>query len=1365
MTKVPTNEQNTRRSPNRHIGTTSAYDAVSRRGTKVKAIDNEDMDIGSATYVHKANMSESTHDSTSTKAKKPGTTVRRTAGTTGRRPSDEDGSSLNNSMLSIHANALALRKLETYKATYIKTLGRLLEGEINAESSLTMMALPLEEFIEAMFCDKEAPAASSELQAENFRAYVYNDAMLAICFLGKAKSLNNSDEAVETLAEFIYYHAMRVDYLLEHLNTDRLNRMNKEQLKPQTPRIVFKIWETLLNMVSAKDRKMRLIFITVTEIISNNILQEADVPQGLLLKHIDTFIALLADTNKDIRCKCIELLGNFQDDRVTKEITRYIGDPIAAVRMAAVTATRVPNDIDQVVPVLNRLISHLGDVSTEVKVGVYEKLSTVYSAIPVELCTQIMCYGLQETVQTAKEAFLEMLKAWIDESDDLVGFISDMISHADDITVLEAAVSFYMENTDFLDKFSIHTDSRGNKSRKKTKPMDNDDNNIQAYMKLFLMLSPAELVLLSIFYQNRSLPEERKLINVADVISYAHFLLTRFCGMPAEPEQIPQRAITATSDDDMQFVDAQETNEGAIIHEYNQEEENKLKELYGNMCLVSHGLRALLVITHCHSIEDSYQLALVENMCDKVLMHGPVRINIKGLMTDVVSQTTLGTNSFYHTLPSKWLKGGFTFAAISLLRYVYARKFRIEGKFMGDDPQVEKQQYEVSITRKLLAIISDIKDPFQTSGISNISIRREELERMELSKIQMFDPTNYSIEHLHVLNAKLIEQMEQTYTQQVELANVKSFSKDGNIQQQVLQNQEEALELLLEKQEAFANVIRRHMKERWTRIMAIVESFLGQTQSLCSEDAGLAEFPRAILLPQMSFFCSTVVQWHDQSITDQYCDVLTSKCLGTWCMLNNGRLELWRQLNAFHVALKGALVILEGFLNQANETTDALNDVLKRRIEMQTLRCEMYMTTLTDLLVTNVEIQHIAPKEQTANHDLINELKSTIFGIIFCDVKSSKYVQSLALRLGCKLLLTEFMKKKQGVPQSQPAEDTQKQDEMAVLRLRGLLELVFVAPTIERELLTRFKFIKNTQYIPIAPEDKNYIVTTCSLYPTLSFRHLRNFHKVLEQVLMHSIHHALQLDLRMGGFANLISFAVQTIIHKSPIYFSVESLAKYFKWLMLITIDKGTVLADRGGFMALIDAVIIMFIKHNTSRLVDRLEPSELYASAEGEALSMSDLCAKANPKLALLDLRDMQVLLKYMAQGGFVKAKNNVKTIGELIYLLSSQMQKIARKYANQLTDPMEDVYVECDSKIKIVFAVEESVAFGDLVDAYDAYVSGLGERELCALLIPRDDDDVNERPQVSNRRITRGSRSTRASQSETQDDDSSGDEDYVVE
>ncbi|ORM40590.1 uncharacterized protein BXIN_2110 [Babesia sp. Xinjiang] len=1383
MTKGPVNEPAVRHGLTKKQPNNISYshdEVVSKRAAKARTPPANDVTAEGYTNgqktatsdIAKSSISQEQTDTVAKMARKTAAVTRNNAkkntdqGTTSSRP---------DSKLFVNASDNLIKKLAEYRAAFIKCLARVYDGDLNPAAAMTVLSLPLKELASALIRDRGTTKVSAPTQNACFSEYIYNDTMLALCFMGKAKALNATEAGMESLTEFIYCHAMRADYLMENSsNFKAIELMGTKRVVPKKPQILFKVWETLLGISPAKERKLRLAFTTITQLVMMHALKDdIHIPETIRDKHTDTFIALLADPNKELRYRCMQLLEHFQDERVKKEIERHLGDHAAAVRLVAVSSTKVPDDIEALVPVLNKLIARLGDVSREVRAGVYKKLGTVYSAMPVEICTHIMCYGLEEEAQNVKNAFLQMLQNWMDESGGLLKYIADMISQTDDITVLEGAISFYMKNTDFLCKFSLKPGSTDGNMKEKDESGTDTTNNIKAYMKRFLTLTPAELVLVSIFYQNHALPDEVKLINIIDVISYAHFLLTRFCEMPIEQEQVPQRAITATADDDMQFVDAMETNEAEVIHKYTPEEESKMKANYQNMCLVSHALRALLVIMHGHNIEDNYQVALVETMCDNILMHGPVRNNVKGLMTDIVTQTSLGNNAYYHALPSRWLKAGFIFAAASLLRYVYARKFRLEGKFIGDDPQMEKRHFEVSMTRKVLAIISDVKDPFQTSGISNVSIRREELERMELNKIKMFDPTSYSIEHLNLINAKLSEQMEQTWTQQAELENVKSASKDSKHEQEVLHNQEQALALLMEKQEAFASVIRRHLKERWTRIMAIVEAFLGQTQSLCSEDAGLAEFPRAILLPQMAFFCSTVVRWHDQSVTDQYCDVLTSKCLGTWCMLNNGKMELWRQLNAFHVALKGALVILEGFLNQANDASAGLTDALRKRIEMQTLRCEMYMTTLTDLLVTNVELQQMVSEDEIGNHELIDELKETLWGIVFCTVKSSKYVQSIALRLGCKLLLTEFMMNKRDGVDMQPPEEIRRCDELAVVRLRGLLELVFVPPAAERHLLAQFKFLKSNRHIPITAEDKNAIVSTCAIYPTLSFRHLRNFHKVLEQVLMRSIHHALQLDLRMTGFAHLISFVVQTILHRSPLYFSMESFAKYFKWLLLITIDKGAALADRGGFMSLITAVITMFIKHNVTGLIDKFGQSEAYGMTDDEPRSMSDLCAMANPQLALLDLRDMRVLLNFMTQGGFVRAKANVKLLENLTQLVSAQMLKIARTHAVALANTKGTVYVEAGNPLKIVFATEDSAAFSDLVDAYDAYIASLGSRELSAMLVELDEEPpMEEKVPIANRRTTRTTRVTKSSQKEAnQDDVSDGsdedmyDDEYVLE
>ncbi|EDO05294.1 hypothetical protein BBOV_I002110 [Babesia bovis T2Bo] len=1262
--------------------------------------------------------------------------------------------------LSLHASAYTLKKLEVYKTAYIICMTRIIEDRIPAEEALPMMSLPLKEVIESILNTRATTDATMDKKFEYLADAIYTNSVLSLCYVMESKISSDTETIVHAMTDFIYRNAMRADYLMTNHSTLKTPMaMNIERLIPKIPLIVYRIWDTVLQLCYARERRYRHVFVNATQAIMKNVLIDSvGIPRGLLNKYVDTFGSLLADPNKDIRCKCIELLSKVQDGKVMNEIVKHIGDANANVRLAALTGTAVPHNIDAVVPILIQLISHLGDVDKDVRIGVYNKLASTYALIPVELCMQIMYYGSQEKNKEVQSAYLQMLEYWIDESGDITGFITDMISHADDITPLENAIGLIMQNTDFYTKVSNQSSARNHMFTQE---------NIASYMVRFKSLTPGELVLLSVFYQNTSLPEERRLINVVDVISYAHFLLTQLCDMPADSDEAPQRAITANSDDETQFMDARENNQSNILHQYTPSEEITMKGHYTNTSLVSHGLRSLAIILHYHEIEDAYQVALVENICDKILLYGPVRGNIKGLMTDVISQTTLGNNSFSDALPSKWLKSGFTFTAISLLRYVYARKFKIEGMFIGDDPKNEKMNYEKVITRKLLTIISDINDPFQTSGISNISIRREDLERMEMDKIKMFDPTKYSIEHLNLLNAKLEEQMDQTITQQAELANVMSVSREGHIEKKALEIQKEALESILEKQQAFADVIRSHLKLRWSRIMAIVEAFLAQTQSICPEDPGLTDFPRAILLPQMSFFCSTVVRWRNQSITDQYCDVLTSKCLATWCMLNKGKIELSRQLNAFYVALKGALSILEGLLTQSQEANHKNDEAHKRRIEVQTLRCEMYLVTLTDLLLVNVDIHQKAAPEFNVDENIVEDIKDVIWGIVFCTVKTSKYVQSLAIRMALKLVLTESMTIKNVESDMKSDDKSTVMDELAVLRLRGMLELVFIAPTTERRCISEFKFIQNDLHTHITPEDKQAIASTCALYPTLSYRHLRNFHKVLEQVLMRSIHHALLLDLKMSGFTQLITFIIQTIMHKSPLYFSLESLAKYFKWIMLITIDKGPVLADKGGFVQFINSIIAMFIKQDVTKLVEKLGALDKYNIVEGDKKSMSDICAMENPQVALMDLRDMRVLLTYMEKGGFVKSKNNLKVINDLVQMITGQLQKIAKQYHSTLRDTKDAVVVDNSTTIKVKYAINDTKAFANLVDAYDAYLSNLVSREMCAMVIPNEGRTKNSITTEITKPSGKLNHSTKPSQQVLSDiqenDEDQTDEDYV--
>ncbi|KAK2197511.1 bifunctional Armadillo-type fold/Armadillo-like helical/Condensin complex subunit 3 [Babesia duncani] len=1169
-------------------------------------------------------------------------------------------------------NDLFTSKLEFLQSHLVSTMARVHEKELGVDAGISTIAPYIREMMECIF---NYDLSHANVALEDASYYVFNDLLLCLIYLAKLYVADPSQD-VKPLTIFVYQVAMRMDVCIECIITGNAllpDDAGIDDWSCSNSNLVLQLWQQLLILVTAKDRKLMAAFCTVTFFFVNiACANEIGISEELYKQHVDTFIQLSNDMNNEVRCRSIQLLENFQDERVCKEMIARLLDPNASVRAVSVSCLAIPEEIEQNAPTLRLIIARISDVSPEVRIEVYRKLSELYNDVPVELVIQILCFGLAEQSVQVREAFITMLTGWMESCGDLLAFVADVMSQAEDLMPLEAAISFYMTEVGIVKSFKTRNDKK--KKHNTNNSVDTTLENYWTLISRFKTLNPSELFIVMVFLLSNNEAQYTKVLDIVDIVSYLHFLLKLHYSALNKPKQ------TGSNEKDLEgFSDAMEVDESSAIYTYTKKEIGALEHMYQGDTMSIHALRMLLVIAHYHPLDNPNHISLLESICDKILLHGPARQMFAMLISSVVIQTSLGNNSPSHFRPSRWLKPGFVFAATSLIRYMHTRISINQNDVVA---------FETTVTRKILSIITDIKDPFQVEGANSLWIRRDAIEKMDFAALEEFDADNYSIEHLNMFDTKLTDIMEQVETQLKELDAIKASRKnrESNIEKGVLSRQQKALNDLAHKLTTLLKIIRDQLRDRWTRILVIIESFLVQTRSTCENDSGLSEFPSEILLPQLTFFCSKVVQWQQQTIVDQYCDVISSKCLGTWCIVNNSIAELNKQLNAFHIALKGTLGILEGFLNTLEKES---NDSLCQRIEIQTLRCEMYITTLTDLLVTRSQLVN-TDKESVADQDLYSGTLVTIWSIVTGNIVTSKYIQSITIRACCKLSMVEIL---DYVNSTQM--DINEAYMITSQRIRGLLELAFVAPSADRSALSNFKFIKNTVDTNTSPEDKECIVSTFTMYLTLSHEHLQVFHHVLEQVLMRSIMHAMQFDINHMGFSNLIQYMVQTILHKAPLEFTAKSYCKYIKWMLLVSMDIGPTYAIKVGLMSLMQSLFTMFASRNISKLLAKLAPVE-FPSNVGKTLF--DACFWFDPKQTALDLRDIRVLIQHLLTSPeFQKKRSITKPLTEILNV-------VMRLY------PRNESHAPKDSN-------DHSVLL-ELVDVYDTYVAAIGPRHLVALL-----------------------------------------------
>lgn len=365
----------------------------------------------------------------------------------------------------------------------------------------------------------------------------------------------------------------------------------------------------------------------------------------------------------------------------------------------------------------------------------------------------------------------------------------------------------------------------------------------------------------------------------------------------------------------------------------------------------------------------------------------------------------------------------------------------------------------------------------------------------------------------------------------------------------------------------------------------------------------MCNFPAELLLPALEFFATRAPEWNEYDFSDQLCEIIISKCLGNWCLLCGTKDESLRQIKAFTAALDGSLKALwecivslsklhssmglnmfqqnksgYGGINYNGMWVDLnytfshyeLEDKLAKmdrssvenyeteakKLDVQTLRCELYLSTLGDLISTNPYIY----QTYETQHVLINYLWPIISG----KYQTSKSIQSMAIKAACKIILTCLTQRLDD--DTNPPYDDDLLDTIAN-NIRCLLELAFLLPPSANHIVCNFKIIKTHSVSSISSLDKQHIIKLVSMFVLASSRHKKILHKVIEQILTRTIHGVLMRKIPTKGVTKLIAFLTQTCFFKSDPEMVAETFPNYMKWLLLVLIDKAPLLqADRASF-------------------------------------------------------------------------------------------------------------------------------------------------------------------------------------------------------
>ncbi|EUD67993.1 hypothetical protein C922_01605 [Plasmodium inui San Antonio 1] len=242
---------------------------------------------------------------------------------------------------------------------------------------------------------------------------------------------------------------------------------------------------------------------------------------------------------------------------------------------------------------------------------------------------------------------------------------------------------------------------------------------------------------------------------------------------------------------------------------------------------------------------------------------------------------------------------------------------------------------------------------------------------------------------------------------------------------------------------------------------------------------------------------------------------------------------------------------------------------LLEKLEINSLRCEIYICVLGDLLMTHPNLN---------NDKLIIDAIENIWSYLSGTVNTSKYIQSICLRVFCKLLLTEYLGNH---IYRLSNEEMHRMVRRSSTKLRALFEMCFLLSPSTYNCVQDFKKISTFNITNINAHDKLFLFSVFSMYPSMSETNLLVFHFTFEEVLLKTCDGVLKHKLRTINYTNILTFIIFTILHKANIHFLVAHFPKYIKSILLVIIEKGVALTSRSNIVELVYKIIQIYLFHD----------------------------------------------------------------------------------------------------------------------------------------------------------------------------------------
>ncbi|KAF8823078.1 hypothetical protein IE077_000677 [Cardiosporidium cionae] len=534
--------------------------------------------------------------------------------------------------------------------------------------------------------------------------------------------------------------------------------------------------------------------------------------------------------------------------------------------------------------------------------------------------------------------------------------------------------------------------------------------------------------------------------------------------------------------------------------------------------------------------------------------------------------------------------------------------------FLHEDGKSD-EEIEQQYTKRISSIIGDIINPLEENWDERVNTG----ENLIASYVH-----HYSLKALtallHAASSALNLEMKQ------EKSVISSFENSTSTKESLFKN---------------LSLLQQMVTEKWRRILFIMEAFLSYSNSHTKHDAALNDFPASVILPALQFIMEHSKDEFIQSADrkEDYLYLLFIKCSTNFCFLSDSMPFFESQIRGLGDVFSSTMDSFCFYL----EHPTTLSFETKIQLQQQTVYADVYLRSLGDLLLLHPHISHFEKGKA-----FLILLWKILFGEILC----SKYIQSTALHIIGKWLLTHSLQMDTDTITSSfpldasflPWTDT----------LRGLFEMIFLTPTLSQEQIHNLSELTTLQVCGYTAMDKKYLLDSLSVYFSISSQHREWLCQTFQSIILNSFTAASSQNiLLVKNIHCMCKFILSYLKENGQLEELLDYFDKLIRGILLLMIEQKPTLNDQCGISAIFCQMIPLWINEG------------FLASAPTSSLLktkiMNQLILQKEDISALEDIYKTQILLKYVLKRPCVKQKSCISALEKILVSLATIKKEIA--------------------------------------------------------------------------------------------------------